>query len=76
MNGKSVGMKQRKSADFPAAGLHWKVKLNEGENKLRAVGKRGGCSSHRFNRSNAALSLGGTGILMPVASEPGCEITA
>jgi len=40
VNGKSAGVKQRKSADFPAAGLHWKVKLNEGENKLRAVGKR------------------------------------
>ncbi|MEQ1851536.1 MAG: alginate lyase family protein, partial [Chthoniobacteraceae bacterium] len=42
VNGKSVGVKQRKSADYPAAGLHWKVKLSEGENKLRAVGKRDG----------------------------------
>ena len=42
VNGKSAGVKQRKSADFPAAGLHWKVKLGEGENKLRAVGKRDG----------------------------------
>ena len=40
VNGKSAGVKQRKSADFPAAGLHWIVKLSEGENKLRAVGKR------------------------------------
>ncbi len=42
VNGKSAGVKQRKSADFPAAGLRWNVKLNEGENKLRAVGKREG----------------------------------
>jgi beta-galactosidase len=42
VNGKSAGVKQRKSADFPAAGLHWKVKLNEGKNTLRAVGKRDG----------------------------------
>ena len=42
VNGKSAGVKQRKSADFPAAGLRWNVKLNEGENKLRAVGKRDG----------------------------------
>ena len=42
VNGKSVGVKQRKSADFPAAGLRWNVKLNEGENKLRAVAKRDG----------------------------------
>jgi beta-galactosidase len=39
VNGKSVGVKQRKVSDYPAAGLHWKVKLNEGENQLRAVGK-------------------------------------
>ena len=42
VNGKSAGVKQRKSADFPAAGLRWNVKLHEGENKLRAVGKRDG----------------------------------
>jgi len=42
VNGKSVGVKQRKSADYPAAGLHWNVKLNEGANELRAVGHRDG----------------------------------
>ena len=35
-------MRQRHSADFPAAGLRWNVKLNEGQNTLRAVGKRDG----------------------------------
>ncbi len=38
VNGKSVGVKKRNVSDYPAAGLHWMVKLNEGENKLRAVG--------------------------------------
>jgi beta-galactosidase len=39
VNGVSAGVKQRNNADFPAAGLHWNVKLNEGKNTLRAVGK-------------------------------------
>ncbi len=42
VNGVSAGVKQRNSADFPAAGLRWNVKLNEGSNKLRAVGRRDG----------------------------------
>ena len=42
VNGKSAGVKQRKSSDFPAAGLRWNVVLNEGPNKLRAVGQRDG----------------------------------
>jgi len=39
VNGKSVGVKKRNVSDYPAAGLNWMVKLNEGENKLRAVSK-------------------------------------
>ena len=39
VNGKSVGVKKRNVSDYPAAGLHWMVKLSEGENKLRAVSK-------------------------------------
>ena len=39
VNGVSAGVKQRNISDFPAAGLHWNVKLNEGSNDLRAVGK-------------------------------------
>jgi len=39
VNGKSVGVKKRNVSDYPAAGLHWNVKLNEGTNQLRAVGK-------------------------------------
>ncbi|MFN0079783.1 MAG: alginate lyase family protein, partial [Prosthecobacter sp.] len=31
--------KKRNVSDYPAAGLHWNVKFNEGENQLRAVGK-------------------------------------
>ena len=42
VNGVSAGVKQRESADFPAAGLRWKVKLKEGANTLRAVGHRDG----------------------------------
>ena len=41
VNGVSVGVKQRNNADFPAAGLRWLVKLNEGTNTLRAVAHAG-----------------------------------
>jgi beta-galactosidase len=41
VNGKSVGVKQRKSQDFPAAGLRWLVPFQAGENHLRVVAKRG-----------------------------------
>ena len=37
VNGASAGVRQRDSAKFPAAGLSWAVKLNEGPNTLRAV---------------------------------------
>jgi beta-galactosidase len=37
VNGVSAGSKQRDSADFPAAGLRWMVKFNEGTNIVRAV---------------------------------------
>ena len=37
VNGASAGVRQRDSAKFPAAGLSWLVKLNEGSNTLRAV---------------------------------------
>lgn len=41
VNGVSQGVKTRKPGEFPAAGLFWEVKLNEGENHLSAksVGK-------------------------------------
>jgi beta-galactosidase len=42
VNGVSAGVKQRNSADFPAAGLRWSVKLRNGANRLRAVGQRDG----------------------------------
>lgn len=41
VNGVSAGAKQRNSADFPAAGLRWNVKLKEGANNIRAVGQSG-----------------------------------
>ncbi len=41
VNGKSCGVKKRNSADFPAAGLRWDVAFREGENQVRAVGKKG-----------------------------------
>jgi beta-galactosidase len=41
VNGKSAGVKQRNSQDFPAAGLRWMVPFQSGENHLRVVAKRG-----------------------------------
>lgn len=37
VNGKSHGRKKRNSQDFPAAGLHWNVVLNEGDNSIEAI---------------------------------------
>jgi beta-galactosidase len=42
VNGKSVGVKKRNSQDFPAAGLRWLVPFSEGENQLKAVGRKKG----------------------------------
>lgn len=42
VNGVSAGTRQRNVANFPAAGLSWNVKLNEGANVLRAIGKADG----------------------------------
>ena len=42
VNGVSAGKKARASQDYPAAGLHWNVKLKEGKNTLRAVAQRDG----------------------------------
>lgn len=41
LNGKSCGVKKRNTQDFPAAGLHWNVVFNKGENKIRVVAKSG-----------------------------------
>ena len=41
VNGKSLGVKKRNSQDFPAAGLRWNVKLNNGKNDVRVVAKKG-----------------------------------
>ena len=41
VNGKSRGVKQRNSQDFPCAGLRWMVALPAGENHLRVVAKKG-----------------------------------
>jgi beta-galactosidase len=40
VNGVSVGSKKRNGRDFPAAGLRWLVQFKEGENHLRAVGRK------------------------------------
>ncbi len=42
VNGISAGVRQRNLTNFPAAGLHWSVRLKEGQNSLRAVGKHDG----------------------------------
>lgn len=41
LNGESLGMKRRNSQDFPAAGLRWESLLQQGENRLKAVGIKG-----------------------------------
>jgi beta-galactosidase len=41
LNGKSCGVKQRNSQDFPAAGLRWIVPFQAGENHLRVIAKKG-----------------------------------
>ncbi len=41
VNGKSYGVKKRDSQDFPAAGLRWMVVLGEGNNIIRAIGRKG-----------------------------------
>jgi beta-galactosidase len=41
VNGKSYGVKQRNSQDFPAAGLHWNVPFTAGQNQVRVVAHQG-----------------------------------
>ncbi|GAA4730419.1 glycoside hydrolase family 2 protein [Flavisolibacter ginsenosidimutans] len=41
VNGKSYGVKKRKSPDFPAAGLRWNVVFNKGENSVSVVARKG-----------------------------------
>ncbi|NOT76874.1 MAG: DUF4982 domain-containing protein [Cyclobacteriaceae bacterium] len=41
LNGKSYGVKKRNGQDFPAAGLRWMMKFNNGENKVRVLAKKG-----------------------------------
>ncbi|TCD01589.1 glycoside hydrolase family 2 protein [Pedobacter psychroterrae] len=41
VNGKSQGVKKRRSADFPAAGLRWQVSFQEGTNHIKVVAKKG-----------------------------------
>lgn len=41
LNGKSFGIKKRNSQDFPAAGLRWLLRFNEGENKINVVARKG-----------------------------------
>jgi len=41
VNGISQGTKKRNSQDFPAAGLRWHCLLHEGDNEIKAIGKKG-----------------------------------
>ena len=41
VNGKSLGVKKRNSQDFPAAGLRWNVKLDQGTNKVKVIARQG-----------------------------------
>jgi beta-galactosidase len=42
LNGTSVGVRQRNSQDFPAAGLRWEVPFVAGKNHLRVVARKDG----------------------------------
>ena len=44
LNGVSLGTRTRNSQDFPAAGLRWLTRLKEGENHVRAVGRKAGAA--------------------------------
>lgn len=41
LNGKSAGIKQRNSQNFPAAGLRWNLAFKSGVNTLKVVAKKG-----------------------------------
>ncbi len=41
LNGKSYGVKKINRKDFPASGLRWMLKFNEGENRIRVVATKG-----------------------------------
>ncbi len=41
VNGKSYGVKNRNSQDYPAAGLRWSVPLNKGNNQVKVIAKKG-----------------------------------
>jgi beta-galactosidase len=41
LNGKSYGVKKINRKDFPASGLRWMLKFNEGENEIRVIAKKG-----------------------------------
>lgn len=45
LNGVSLGTKKRSSQDFPAAGLRWLAPFKEGENHLKAVGRKNGAEA-------------------------------
>jgi beta-galactosidase len=42
LNGKSLGVRNRDSQNFPAAGLRWDVVFNSGPNRLRTVASKSG----------------------------------
>jgi beta-galactosidase len=41
VNGKSYGVKKRKSLDFPAAGLRWNIPLQKGNYSVKVLAKQG-----------------------------------
>ncbi|MGF7139447.1 glycoside hydrolase family 2 TIM barrel-domain containing protein [Roseimarinus sediminis] len=42
LNGRSLGVRNRNSQNFPAAGLRWIVQFNEGENHLKVIATKNG----------------------------------
>ena len=41
VNNQSMGTRKRNTEDYPAAGFHWKVSMNNGDNTIRAVAHKG-----------------------------------
>ena len=39
LNGESLGVKQRDTKAFPAAGLNWNLNFKEGKNNIKSIGK-------------------------------------
>ena len=75
VNGKSFGVKQRNSQDFPAAGLRWQVPFAPGANHLRVVARKGSATvadELRFEYQTAKWGKPARLVLSEKAGADGC----